>query len=588
MNTGKRFCSFRRRLLLKLACLAVGSMLLVALAQVFLVSQNHQRHRADVVKQLTSSQLPALQTALWDIELGNLDAQLQHISQLSGVASAQLKSETGLELVAGSSVESRADLILDIPSSIASDQRLGELHVYYRHELMRADIIKAVLARLLEFSLYTLLLFAVLVRVLNREIGMPLQRIASYVGALKPQKRAPRLLLERAPRNWHDEIDLVAQGFDTLRDGISHYAQEHERAIEALAQERDYLDQRVASRTAELDHLNGYLRLISGSSLKLMHVSRAQYPQALTQTLRALGHYLKLSAGVLLDGIDHPQIKISWLAEDDPVWLDKIHQADWLSAPPGWSIKRQDKRTLLIRFVSQTRRFGYAVRGITHQDVASQHEELLMGAGQWLFGLLQHWDHLVRLEESRAELVHMSRTDPLTGLANRRHFNHHQMGELHRAQRLNYPVSQLMIDVDFFKAFNDRYGHAEGDVCLTKLAEVIDSRCQRTGELAARLGGEEFIVLLPGYNQKQAYAAADALREAVYQLQIPHADSIWRVVTVSIGCATWAGTEVIADHTDALVDGLMRSADVALYDAKNAGRNQVASGPAVVEASSLA
>lgn len=578
MISGKPFRSIRRRLLIKLTALALCAMAIVALAQVVLINQFHHQQQAKLLGQLTHSQLPALQNALWDIELSQLEGQLQHIVQLPGVAAVQLLSETGLDLRAGavSVITSAADSALEIPSPLAGDKRLGELRVFYQHDVLIADMVKAVAARILEFSLYTLLVFAILLRVLHRDIGQPLQRIANYVGTLKPQKRAPQLVLPRAPRDWYDEIDLVAQGFDTLRDATSHYAEEHERAIELLAEERDHLDQRVAERTAELAHLNGYLKLISGSSLKLMHVSRAQYPQALSQTLRALGQYLQLDAGLLLDGTDSPQVRVRWMAQEDELWEHKIRQVDWLNVQPGWSVEHLGNRTLLIRFVSQQRYFGYAIRSCRKQD--SMPEQLLLGAGQWLFGLLQHWDHLVRLEDTRAELLHMSRTDPLTGLANRRHFNEHQIGELNRAQRLNYPVSQLMIDVDFFKAFNDCYGHAEGDRCLSTLAQLLDARFKRTGELAARLGGEEFIVLLPGYDTDQAYTAAEALREAIYQLQIPHQGSSWDYVTVSIGCSTWSGAAVVADKTEVLIDGLMRSADIALYAAKHAGRNQVVSG----------
>src|SRR5690606_2517037 len=109
------------------------------------------------------------------------------------------------------------------------------------------------------------------------------------------------------------------------------------------------------------------------------------------------------------------------------------------------------------------------------------------------------------------ELLEMSRTDPLTGLANRRHFEQHQIEELHRAQRLGYPVSLLMLDVDFFKGYNDRYGHAEGDACLAALANLMKDRFKRAGEMVARGSGVDFAVLLPGLDLDAAMQCAEAL-----------------------------------------------------------------------------
>lgn len=167
----------------------------------------------------------------------------------------------------------------------------------------------------------------------------------------------------------------------------------------------------------------------------------------------------------------------------------------------------------------------------------------------------------------------MSRTDPLTRLANRRHFEQHQNEELQRAQRMGYPVTLMMLDVDSFKLFNDRYGHAEGDACLASLATLLKNRFKRTGEMAARVGGEEFAVLLPGTDQAAAYDAAESLRKAVYDLHIPHEVAAWGRVTVSIGCAQWSVAQ--GGDTQQIINSLMRSADAALYQAKHLGRNQV-------------
>ena len=572
-----RFRSFSRRLLVRLLFLALIAMLLASVTQVFLISRDVENQQAALQNKLAATQVPLLQTALWDIELATLERQLERIIDLQEVSSLHLQSATGLDIRVGMPVrENRtADTRLFIYSPVDGSQQLGQLHIFFSEEQLATRIREAIAQRLLELSLYTLVLFIMLFRILYRDIGSPLRRMADYVATLKPQRNAPRLSLVRKQRRWHDEIDLISNGFDTLHEGMSLYAEQHEEAIEQLARERDGLDCRVAQRTSELAYLNGYLQLISGTSLKLMHLRHAQYPQTMNQTLQSLGQYLHLDACALLD---NQRIRAHWMKNDEPGWL---HQLESLSLPvraQGWSINRLDERTLVVLFSSPQRSFIYAARGESAAAVGGERENLLQGAGQWLFSIVQHWDHVIGLEQARQELLTMSLTDPLTGLANRRHFEQHQTEELHRAQRMGYPVSLLMLDVDFFKAFNDHYGHTEGDNCLVKLADLTSSRFKRTGELVARLGGEEFAVLLPGMDLDGAHQVADALGMAIYDLHIPHTGSPWGRVTVSIGCTRWAVEQ--GGDTGQVIDNLMRTADTALYEAKNSGRNQVVSAKA--------
>ena len=201
-------------------------------------------------------------------------------------------------------------------------------------------------------------------------------------------------------------------------------------------------------------------------------------------------------------------------------------------------------------------------------------ERLIRMAGEVLFKVIERWENHQELECSRRELYRLSRTDPLTGLANRRYFNEIRDDEGRRVQRTGDPLSVLMIDVDFFKPFNDQYGHSKGDRCLVRLAEVFRQQCARAGELSARLGGEEFVILLPGHDESRALEVAEKVRAAVYNLAVPHEHSPMEWVTVSIGCATWFGDHG-AEPLDTVFDRLMRNADRCLYEAKALGRNQV-------------
>jgi len=167
-------------------------------------------------------------------------------------------------------------------------------------------------------------------------------------------------------------------------------------------------------------------------------------------------------------------------------------------------------------------------------------------------------------------LKRLSYIDGLTGVSNRRHFDKTIDIELRRSQRHQQPVSVLMIDIDFFKVFNDNYGHVMGDDCLKLVAGAMHGVVIRSMDLLARYGGEEFVVLLPETRIDGAVKVAEALREVVAELHFPHAySSAADHVTISIGVGS-------NEHEMGMpVANLLRLADQALYDAKKSGRNRV-------------
>ncbi|MBC7456533.1 MAG: diguanylate cyclase [Massilia sp.] len=174
----------------------------------------------------------------------------------------------------------------------------------------------------------------------------------------------------------------------------------------------------------------------------------------------------------------------------------------------------------------------------------------------------------VELEASNAKLAELSNTDALTGITNRRGFDAALAAEWRRAQRSGHPLALAMLDVDYFKGYNDAYGHQGGDQCLRAVAALIAQFGRRTGELVARYGGEEFALLAPATDAEQAVALAESMCRELERLALPHAHSPYGVITVSIGVAAL----VPGEDNDA--DTLVRAADLALYRAKQAGRNR--------------
>lgn len=176
----------------------------------------------------------------------------------------------------------------------------------------------------------------------------------------------------------------------------------------------------------------------------------------------------------------------------------------------------------------------------------------------------------MELKLYRDMLKNASLVDGLTGIANRRRFDETIQTEWKRAFRQGEPLSLLMLDIDFFKRYNDTYGHQAGDECLRQIATTLVKSMKRPGDLAARYGGEEFACVLPGVSPEGTLKIANRIHEAVKRLAIPHEDSpVNVVVTASVGVTTMIPAE------DQGWDRLMERADKALYQAKKTGRDRV-------------
>ncbi|WP_432380606.1 diguanylate cyclase [Duganella sp. P38] len=175
-----------------------------------------------------------------------------------------------------------------------------------------------------------------------------------------------------------------------------------------------------------------------------------------------------------------------------------------------------------------------------------------------------------QLRSQAEQLRAQSYVDGLTGIANRRHFDVALDRELRRAARQDGQLSLLLMDIDSFKAYNDHFGHQQGDACLTLVAEAFAAGLQRPADLAARYGGEEFAAVLPDTSTEQAALVAEAIRARIAGLKLKHAPAATRPhVTMSIGVASF--------DKDHLADAaaMLAAADSCLYAAKKAGRDCV-------------
>jgi diguanylate cyclase (GGDEF)-like protein/PAS domain S-box-containing protein len=212
----------------------------------------------------------------------------------------------------------------------------------------------------------------------------------------------------------------------------------------------------------------------------------------------------------------------------------------------------------------------------------------LFGLASELVGMVQHFKDITErkryedaLKQANRELEQLAAADGLTGLANRRIFDERLHAEWMRMAREKQPFSLVLCDIDFFKKYNDYYGHQSGDACLKAVAKCIKSAVQRPGDLVARYGGEEFGILLPNTDSGGAFQLAEKIRTAICSIKLEHARSaVSDSVTICLGVAT-----VVPSMECDEAEKLLKAADQALYASKMNGRNRVTMAPRPVSRS---
>lgn len=254
----------------------------------------------------------------------------------------------------------------------------------------------------------------------------------------------------------------------------------------------------------------------------------------------------------------------SWATAQD--WIDRIHPEDRESTANMCIAQSEHGVDHEADYRALTAEGGYVwVRDVVH--VLRENGETVALVG-FIFDISERKkmeDVLVRLNK---QLESLSLHDPLTGLANRRMYDQTIEVEWSRAYRNQEPMSLIVIDIDQFKQYNDRYGHAMGDDCLVKVAKALDNVATRTMDLMARYGGEEFVLMLPNTNKEAALLLAERCRKAVLELKIPHeASTVSDIVTISAGVSTLVPGENSAPGS------IFEAADKMLYQAKQKGRN---------------
>jgi diguanylate cyclase (GGDEF)-like protein len=598
----------------------VGQILLFSLVlsaaiigwQVYRTYQQEDTRVAAMQNTILSQYAPILAQSVWEVDLPAAQSTLKTIATLPGIAYAELLTDTGQRLSSSSQpLTVHPARVLEFPLMLDRVQpvKLGTLRVMVTNAALYArlkdEALKNSLAHLMEVLVISLLLWTRL----NYRYVRPLNRLAEHVQSYQPGRDNSQPFSTLHPeRRSHDELDVLITAFDNLQSSLEKHIQEQEHSEIELAQHRDRLAELVAARTAELDHLNRFQQLISELSTRFINVSSEDsLEQLLGQSLEHISHFLSAQRCYLLVLRSEQEVDAvhEWAQEGVPSITSILanspqdisplltpmlmHQNVVIldSSMPG-GIEVQNERMLLAKLGVSTVvlvkvRVGKTLFGVfgcdssTPRHWTEQEVGLMRLIGEMLANALTRRQQLVQLkaarqhlEESNAHLQILARRDALTGLANRLHFDEMKRPLIENAQLHSSAFSILICDIDHFKTYNDRYGHPAGDTCLQRVSDAIRTVFQRGGDLIARIGGEEFAILLPGADESHALRLAEEMRQAVIDLDIPHmASPVVPYVTVSAGVAT-----LVPERHDN-IDQLMAEADAALYQAKNAGRNTV-------------
>lgn len=605
------FKSLARQLILQL--LLVGVLLGLATSGVRTWLLQHEEHdqRGKLHETVQKLFVPLIAQSVWDVDLPALRRELKALAQLPGIDHVVLHTRDGQTLREGTAAathDRQARYELPLTSELSPGKPLGTLEVMVRDTPLFATLGKELLGSLLAHLLEFLVLVALLLWLLRRRFVAPLQQLTDKVHTFRPGQPMASFVIRRQQQRWDDELDRLADSFMLMRESLNTHLREQQRYDAELKTHRDHLAALVDERTAALDRLLHFQQLIGRISSRFINIPLADIDRATNQALAEIGRGMQVERSFLI-GLAPPWTIVSvheWCEHgvlpttsdftgDDLSrlpWLTDNLQAngyigidDSLAVPDAAeefaaNLRQHDVKSLLMvridylgkaiglfgcSMVSQTRGWDEKER-LQLRLMADLLANMIMRKRQ-----LEELEHSRQLlEEANRHLALIALNDGLTGIPNRRHFDEQKSLLFARAVAQGQLFSALAIDIDFFKQYNDTYGHAEGDRCLCQVATEMARHFGNGETLLARTGGEEFTVLLPNCPAETAWLQAEALRLAVTALRIPHrSSSVSRWVTISIGLAN------VTPQPGQHVETVIAQADSALYLAKSAGRNRV-------------
>ena len=411
---------------------------------------------------------------------------------------------------------------------------------------------------------------------------------------------------------WNENEILTLQDIAeylefAIREAIGQEARE--KAEHALEQHKANLEQLVHKRTQQLEYQAEFERLIANLSTQFIRLPADQLEPAIVDALQVIGEFSQVDRCSLARWNDSNQSLIKdfeWLSEGIESLFPEDKQIN--ISQMSWLIERlQRKKPLYFSDITQmtvdtndAQRFfeGREVRSLcmipllygmnlfgvlvfstqAKKRIWSNNDLILLNLiGEMLVNAFERKKYEEALKNSERLLLLSNKkledlvtVDSLTGIANRRFFDLRYKSEFHRAQRYGSSLGIIFLDIDYFKQYNDDFGHLAGDQCLKHIAKVLGQQFQRATEVITRYGGEEFVAIVSNLNLDEAVLVAERARIAVEELCIKQGPSCPSTY-VTLSC----GVSVMIPHVNNSKDELIKNADSALYQAKKSGRNCV-------------
>ncbi|MDP1614055.1 MAG: sensor domain-containing diguanylate cyclase [Sulfuritalea sp.] len=561
----------------------------------------------NLVAQIEEAFAPPLSESLWLVDLPQAESQMRAMTKIEGIAHVSVKLFTGQQFrFTAAGVDDGRSAFLVRHATLRHDG-----HPVATLELAadRRVLVDTVVTNMLQMLFIQALLLAlggyVLFRSMNREATRPLENAATQLSAWRPGDPALSLA---TPGGGSNEMATLNAAFGRMQATLADHLARQQALQTELAQHRDRLAELATTRGHSLSYLEGLEHRALTMSTGLISLPCDMIAPQISRSLADICRYAGLDfAGLLEPGQTDAAVRLEtfWesaqsaglsalpaaLQNELGHWVRLCQAARGVEIMAGLDAADPEAIDARAAFA----RLGYRALIAIPLQVRDSHHGILILArtavappwpeqeiayfqlvGQIVASALAQHRALQQLEATRqdletanAELDRMSRTDPLTGLDNRRAFDAAHARELSRARRGKSRLALVVLDVDHFKDYNDTLGHAEGDVCLAVIAALLREAAQRPADVVARIGGEEFALLLPDTGAAGAKHVYAKLRQALCRRALPHpASPVGPLVTLSAGIAEYdtSGDETFKDFFVAC--------DTALYAAKHGGRDR--------------
>ena len=590
-----------RQWLIPIVAACCAFCLLVAGVRFYLGSQQQQQLLQRIPLQVQQQFMPLLAQSVWDVDPVMEQKLLKGIQSLEGVADVSLLNNRGqIQLALSSQQPASHRIELPVQSAGTGEQPLGTLRLSLSLRSLEYTLWLDIAQTLAELIVAMALLAGLTQRYLQRQILAPLAQLTA-------RWHSAESIGTQAAQNEIDQLDQTLQHYDHARETL---LQNTRQTCFDLTQQRDHLSSLLAMRTAELDQLSRFHQMVSEMSSRLIQLDHAEIESEISIALSRIGNLLEVDrcylyrvapslhihntqewcrAGVPSTAHlyeNYPLQESAWfvpqLIKQHLVALSQLEDI-----PPEGHNERmrfaahgiQSLAVVTLSYQGQVLGFFGCDSVLQKRDWLDKELTLMRLFSEMLCHILLQRQYRQAHDTTRQELAlardkldAMANIDGLTGLANRTTFQQQLLKAYKQARESSQTLSLLLVNIDVFSDYNACFGHLEGDHCLIRLADVLQQHFARQTVVIARLNGDEFGILLPGTNADAAYRQAESLRQAIWQLGIPHiSSSVSTCVTACVGVASLD----VAQHDS--MNTLQEAAAHCLYQAKQLGRNRVIS-----------